>query len=85
MQVVPETQVPLPVHPSPAHWLHFASVPPAAAEDVVAAALELLLEVDVESVVPGELVVVGWDEVTEELTTTPPGPATEVVREPLST
>lgn len=98
MQVVPATQVPDPVHPMPAHCDHFASVPPEAA-DVVAAALEVVVfdvvEVvllfvvlfDVESVVPVELLVVVVFEVLAEelLTTTPPGPATEVVSDPLST
>ena len=54
---------------------------PAAAEVVVAAALV----VEVDSVVPGEVVVVGAELALEELTTAPPGPATEVVREPSST
>jgi hypothetical protein len=81
--VVPATQVPDPVHPVPPHCDHFARVPPAAA-DVVAAALEVVL-FDVERVVPGAVVVPFAVVVEELLTTTPPGPATEVVSDPLST
>jgi hypothetical protein len=86
VQVVPATQVPDPVQPSPAHCDHFARVPPAAAE-VVAAALEVVLFVEVERVVPAVLVDVAFVVVAAEelLTTTPPGPATEVVKDPLST
>ena len=80
--MVPATQVPDPVHPSPAHCDHFARVPPAAAE-VVAAALEVVV-FEVESVVP-TLVDDAFAVDEELLTTTPPGPATEVVRDPLST
>jgi hypothetical protein len=101
VQVVPATHVPLPVQPSPAHWLHSGKDPPAAAEDVAAAELDVLLEeeipevdsfvaealelLEVESVVAGALVVALLEDTDEELTTAPPGPATEVVREPLST
>jgi hypothetical protein len=87
VQVEPAAQVVDPVYPIPPHCPHFATVPPAAAEDVVAAELEVLLDdTEVERVVLGALlVVVGLDEMDEELTTAPPGPATEVVRDPLST
>jgi hypothetical protein len=43
------------------------------------------LTVEVDSVDPVAVLVGAELEITEELTTTPPGPATEVVREPLST
>lgn len=80
MQVVPATHVPEPVHPCPAHCEYLGSVP--ATAEVVTGAVEAVVEVD--NVVPGGDVVVGAAEL-EELTTTPPGPATEVVREPFST
>lgn len=54
------------------------------AEVVVAAALVVVV-VEVDNVVPGDVVVVGAELTLEELTTTPPGPATEVVRDPSST
>lgn len=81
MQVVPATHVPDPDQPCPAHCEYFGNVPVAAAE-VVTGAVGAVVEVD--NVVPGGDVVVGAAEL-DELTTTPPGPATEVVREPSST
>lgn len=56
---------------------------PAAAEEVVAGAEVVTVEVD--NVVPGAVVVGSEVEDHDELTTTPPGPAAEVVSEPLST
>ena len=79
--MVPATQVPDPVQPIPPHCDHSARFPAGAALVVATA------DVDVVFVVPDEdaalLVVVA---ATEELTllTTPPGPATLVVRVPFS-
>lgn len=98
--MLPLTQVPLPVHPIPPHCDHFGKVPPVTgALDVVELAVfvDVTRVVDVGLVVveaglvlvledAGLEVVDEADFVDEELllTTTPPGPATEVVKEPLS-
>ena len=54
-------------------------------EDTEVAEVELLVvDTKVDKVVPGTLVVDELEDPDEELTTAPPGPATEVVRDPLS-
>ena len=79
-QVVPSTQVPLPDHPVPPHCAYFCKVPPGAEVGVgVDSGV-----VEVTSVVPGSGALVDVGEEGGSLTTTPPGPATEVVRDPLS-
>lgn len=88
MQVVPLSQAPLPVHPVPPHCEYLDNAPTAAALEVLA----LAPLVDVERVVgaavvtcelataeDGALLTV---ELGEELTTTPPGPAIDVVKDP---
>jgi hypothetical protein len=81
--VEPAAQVVDPVYPVPPHWPYLGMRAPVTAE-VVAAEL-LVLEVDVISVVDvAGLVVVPLPD-PEVVTTTPPGPATPVVREPDST
>lgn len=82
--MVPSTQVPEPPQFTPAHCPHFAIVPAGAgALEVVVTTTDF---VEVDRVVG--LAVDNDDEVADgaedELTTTPPGPATEVVRDPLS-
>jgi len=89
VHVVPATQAPDPVHPVPPHCEYFDKFPTAAALDVDA----LATWVDVARVV-GAVVLICETEVAaletltvelgEELTTTPPGPAIEVVKLPLS-
>ena len=74
---MPATHVPVPVHPWPPHWDHLGNVP-AAAEELVAGAE--VVEVDNVVAVP----VLVAPALEELLMTTPPGPATEVVSEPLS-
>ena len=76
VQVVPATQVPEPVHPVPPHCEYLGKLPEAAALEVEA----LAPWVDVERVVGALLLTVVLGE--ELLTTTPPGPATDVVRDP---
>lgn len=83
MQVVPLTQPVAPFQFCPPHWPHFGTVPEVA-EDVVArvvlvddATVDVLFEAIVA--VTGLLV-----DILDE-TTTAPGPATVVVRLPLST
>jgi hypothetical protein len=83
VQVVPATQVPDPVQPIPPHCDHSARFPAGAALVVATA------DVDVVDVVPDKdtaLLVVVFAATEEELTllTTPPGPATLVVRVPFS-
>ena len=70
MQVVPATQVPLPVHPVPPHCVYLESDPPVDA----GAAEELTTEV--ASVVPAV------EEAAPPLAAAPPGLLTAVVREP---
>lgn len=81
---MPATQAPEPVHPVPPHCEYLGKLPEAAALEVEA----LVPLVDVERVV-GAVVVICEIEVgallllgEELLTTTPPGPATDVVKDP---
>lgn len=53
MQVIPETQVPVPVQPIPPHWEYFARVPPVAGGAVVG--LVAAREVEVAGVVPARV------------------------------
>lgn len=62
MHVVPATQVPLPVQFSPAHWPHFAIVPPV----LVAAVLDVMETFVVEDVDFTELVDVLFEVVDTE-------------------
>ena len=78
--MVPETQPPLPVQFWPPHCEYFGSVPDTTVE--VVATLET---VEVARVVPEAVVPTADVELPpEEETTTPPGPATDVVKDPLS-
>lgn len=86
VQLVPVTQAPEPVHPVPPHCEYLGKLPAAAVLEVEA----LAVVVDVERVV-GAVVVTFETEVgallavepgEELLTTTPPGPATDVVKDP---
>jgi hypothetical protein len=61
--------------PIPPHWDHLARLP------VAATAVEVAATVEVTKVVPGAEVVC---EPPAGLTATPPDPATDVVRDPLS-
>jgi hypothetical protein len=76
VQVVPSTQAPLPVHPEPPHCEYFVRLPAGAGG--AAEALATALCVEVTSVVAA----------TEEgaalllPAAAPPGPATDVVRDP---
>lgn len=74
MQVVPETQVPLPVHPVPPHCVYFVKLPPV--EDGAE------LEITVVSVVAATDVGAADDGSALPLPAAPPGLAIEVVREP---
>ncbi len=85
---MPETHVPLPPHPMPPHWDHLANVPPGGAEvvDDTNAVLPVVLVLIVDVVLPAAVlvptVVVALPDA--ELTAPPPGPATDVVNDPLS-
>lgn len=95
MQVLPETQVVEPLYPIPPHWPYLATgVPPEDADVAAAVLLVLAVVVEVFNVVELAEALTDEEDLAEVVvalpdppvvTTTPPGPATLVVREPDST
>ena len=82
MQAVPLTQLVAPLQFWPPHWPHFGTVPePGGVEDVAIIVEDATADVLFEAV----MVVAGLLVEIPDETSTAPGPATVVVRLPLST